>query len=74
MKMYGEWSAFLTSALDGDEWSASCPSQFTSGTELLICYLLVRMLFGLHCRSGCCGEKETLSPDLQLNSDSLLVP
>jgi hypothetical protein len=34
MKMYGEWrysSRFLTSALDGSEWSASCPCRSTSG-------------------------------------------
>jgi hypothetical protein len=24
---------FLTSALDGDEWSASCPDRFTPGKE-----------------------------------------
>jgi len=35
MKMYGglevQLQAFLTSALDGDEWSASCPGHFTLG-------------------------------------------
>jgi hypothetical protein len=32
--MWGSWSIappFLTSALDGDEWSASCPCRFTPG-------------------------------------------
>jgi hypothetical protein len=50
-KIYGVWGAVLTSVLDGDEWSASCPSQFTGGAELLISYLLVRRLFGLLCWS-----------------------
>jgi len=29
MKMYGGVDAFLTSALDGSEWSASHPGKFT---------------------------------------------
>jgi len=49
--MCGAWGAFFTSVLDGDEWSAACPSQFTAEAELLIGYLLVRGLFGLLCWS-----------------------
>jgi hypothetical protein len=45
--MYGAWGAFFTAVLDGDEWSAACPSQFTAEAELCIGYLLVRRLFGL---------------------------
>jgi len=37
MKMYGgvevQLHTFLASALGGGEWSASCPSHFTSGKE-----------------------------------------
>jgi len=40
MKMYGgvevQLQAFLNSALDGGEWSASCPGHFTPGKHTLI--------------------------------------
>jgi hypothetical protein len=49
--------AFLTSALDGGEWSASRPGRFTP-QGMNPWYLLDRMLGGPQSRSGCGGEEK----------------
>jgi hypothetical protein len=50
MKMYGRVHAFLTSALDGGEWSASRPCCFTPG----------KTAPGTHCIGGWVGPKAGL--------------
>jgi hypothetical protein len=50
---------FLTSALDGGEWSASRPCRFTPG-ERAPWYPLDRRLVGPQSCSGRCGEKTNL--------------
>jgi len=48
--------SFLTLAIDGDEWSASCPILFTPGGKISR-YLLNRtFLWGLF-RAGQCGDE-----------------
>jgi hypothetical protein len=48
--------AFLPSALDGSEWSASCPGRFTPW------YPLDRRLSGPQSRSGRRGEEKNSQP------------
>jgi hypothetical protein len=58
-------SLFLSSALDGGQWSPSCPSRFTS-QEKNPRYPLDRMLGGSQSRSGRCGEdKEFGMPGME---------
>jgi hypothetical protein len=53
--------AFLTSALDGGEWSASCPGRFTPRKkEPLV--PIGRRLGGLQSRSGRGGEEKNSQP------------
>jgi hypothetical protein len=47
---------FLTSALGGGEWSASCPGHFTPGERAPGTHC------GLQIRSGLYGEEEILAP------------
>jgi hypothetical protein len=60
MKAYGgsegKAQPFLTSALDGDEWSASGPCRFAPGNPS------DRRLGGPQRRSGCCGENKNFLP------------
>jgi hypothetical protein len=57
MKAYwGSGAAFLTSALDGVEWSASRPGRLISGKEPQ--YPLDRRLGGPQSRSGCGGGEK----------------
>jgi hypothetical protein len=51
-----KYHAFLTSALDGGEWSVLRPGLFTSGQKTL--YPLDRRLGGPQSRSGRCGEEK----------------
>jgi hypothetical protein len=53
-------SPFLTSALDGGEWSASRPCRFTPGRNSTR-YPLVMRLGGPQGRSGSCGEEKNLA-------------
>jgi hypothetical protein len=50
---------FLTSALDGGEWSASLPGRFHPGKSPW--YPLDRRLGGPHSRSGRYGEDKSLA-------------
>jgi hypothetical protein len=52
---------FLTSALDGDEWSASRPGRFTLRGNCPR-YPLDRRLGGPQSRSGHYGEEKNLTP------------
>jgi hypothetical protein len=52
---------FLTWALVGGEWSASCPGRFKPG-ERAPGYPLDRRLSGLKSRSGRRGEVKILTP------------
>jgi hypothetical protein len=76
----GEWSIaplFLTSALDGGEWSATCPCCFTPGGSPQ--YPLDRRLSGPQNQSGHCGEEisctagnwtQTIQPTAHCYTDS----
>jgi hypothetical protein len=52
---------FLTSALDGGEWSASHPGRFTTRKIVAPWYSLDRRPGGLQSRSGRCGEEKNLA-------------
>jgi hypothetical protein len=52
---------FLTSALEGGEWSASRPCRFTP-EERAPRYPLDRRLAGLQSRSGRYGEEKNVAP------------
>jgi hypothetical protein len=52
--------AFLTSALDGGEWSASRPGRFTHWERAP--NLLERRLGGRQSRSGCGSEEKNSQP------------
>jgi hypothetical protein len=54
---------FLTSALDGGEWSASRPCRFSSGKGPR--YQLERGLGGAQNRSECCGEENLAVPGIE---------
>jgi hypothetical protein len=64
---------FLTSALDGSEWSASRPDPFTPGVRAPGRYPLHRMLGGPYSRPGPCGEENTslLLPAIEPRSSKL---
>jgi hypothetical protein len=56
---------FLTSVLDGGEWSTSRHRRFTPG-EIISRHLLDRRLGGSQNRSGRCDEEKNLSmPELE---------
>jgi hypothetical protein len=61
MKMHGgvevKLHTFLSSALDGDKWSASRPSRFTPGE--IFRRLFDRGLGGPQIRSRCCDEEKS---------------
>jgi len=59
--------AFLTSALYGGEWSASCLSYFTPGEKSLR-YPSDRTLSGLQSWSGCGGGEKKSQPLLRIES------
>jgi len=54
--------AFLTSALDGGEWSSAHPGHFTPR------YSLDRRLGGPQNHSGCSGEEKNSQPLLGIKS------
>jgi hypothetical protein len=54
-------SPFLTSALEGGEWSASCPGRFNPGGKKHR-YQLDRRLGGPHSRPGHYGQEKNLLP------------
>jgi hypothetical protein len=61
---------FLTSVLDGCEWSASRPCHYTRGKRAPR-YPLDRRLGGPHIQSGRCGEEKNLAlPGLELGPSS----
>jgi hypothetical protein len=76
MKTYEEWrhsSTHLTSALDGNEWSASNPGCFNPPQGKSTQYPLDRGLGGPQSWSGC-GDKETkllLLPGIESQLSSL---
>jgi hypothetical protein len=76
MKVYGGVDVynhiFLTSALDGGEWSAPRPCRFTPG-ERVPGFPLDRRLGGPQNRSGQCGEVKILDPTGTPNSDPSVV-
>jgi hypothetical protein len=51
---------FLTSVLDGGEWSVSRPSRFTLGEKAS--YSLEKMLGWPQSRPGCCGVQKNVAP------------
>ena len=53
--------AFLTSALDGGEWLASCPGRFTTRENALL-YPFNRWLGGPQSRPQCFRHKNSLVP------------
>jgi hypothetical protein len=55
----------LTLALDGGEWSASCPRHFIP-QEKSPWYLLDRRLGGPQSCSGCGGEEKNSQPPLEI--------
>ena len=56
---------FLTSALDGAEWSTSCPGHFTMGKTSGVC--MCRRLGGPQSWCGCFGKEKKLLPLLGLS-------
>jgi hypothetical protein len=63
--------AFLTLALDGHEWSASCPGHFISGEGAHGIYW--RKVGVNHSQSGCHEVEKNVCPCQGLNSDSLVI-
>jgi hypothetical protein len=62
--------SFLTAAVDGGEWPASCHGRFTPG-DTAPRYPLDRRMVGLQRRSGSCGEKTNLAlPGIEPESPS----
>jgi hypothetical protein len=59
-----ELHAFLTSALDGSEWSASCPGGFTPGKGSP----------GIHFIEGWVGPRAGLDTAMAKRKKSLLLP
>jgi hypothetical protein len=62
---------FLTSALDGGEWSALRPGRFTTGGGNRHQYLLHKRLGGTHSRSWRYGEQKYLSLPIANTSNRL---
>jgi len=62
---------FLTLALDGSQWPASCPSSITSREKLPVS--LNRRLGKTQSQSGCFGEEENLILCWELNHGTSVV-
>jgi len=75
IKAYGgvevQLRSFLTSALEGGEWLASCPNCFTAGESAAVT-VRKRRLGRNHRRCGSFAEEENFSPP-QGNKPRLLI-